>query len=75
MSRRYTIRKWIQLLVISAVLLATLIVGGNAVITSFRTVKGDYIKMAEIATNHLLTTLESGGGEWRYDAVFNGIIV
>jgi len=57
----------IQLLVVAAVLLATLIVGLNAVATSVSTVKDDYVKMAEIATDHLLTSLENDDGEWSYD--------
>ncbi|SFB29106.1 Methyl-accepting chemotaxis protein [Acetitomaculum ruminis DSM 5522] len=67
MGRRFTIRKWIQFLVISAVFLAAFVVGGVAVITCIRTIKSDYTKMAEIATTHLLETIEKSEGKWKYD--------
>ncbi len=67
MGKQKTIRKMIRTLVIWAVILATFIVGLNAVFSSFNTVKSDYVKMAEIATDHLLKTIERSDSEWKYD--------
>ena len=64
---KLSIRKQIKLLVAVAVVLATLIVGVDAVLTSFNSVKKDYQNSAIIATIHLKACLENGDGEWSYD--------
>jgi methyl-accepting chemotaxis protein len=66
MGKQDTIRQRIRLLVIAAVVFATLIVGIDAVIVCVGMVKKDYERYAETATAHLLKTLENGGGEWSY---------
>ena len=71
MNKNYTIRKWIQILVISAVFLATLVVGGNVFLSCNTMIKNDFIKMAEIATIHLDKVLEKNDGEWRFDEKSN----
>ncbi|MCR5755365.1 MAG: cache domain-containing protein, partial [Acetatifactor sp.] len=67
MNKKYTVRRQIKLLVTGAVFLATLIVGFDAMILSYKTVRKDYIRTAESATSHLLRTLENGGDAWYYD--------
>ncbi|MBO7402671.1 MAG: cache domain-containing protein [Lachnospiraceae bacterium] len=75
MGKQSTITKMIKQLVTAAVIFATLIVGIDAVIVCVNMVKGDFERIAETATTHLLETLELNGSEWDYNTAADRVSV